>query len=80
MVHVVNRMTATDVWVLRILSELVLLCLDRNILICAKQVAGLDNGITDTLSRLQWERFSGLVPGSEKVGCQVPSDLWDIGL
>ena len=64
-------------WILR---ELVLLCLDKNFQFRAKHIAGLDNGIADALSRSQWERFRGLAPGEEKVGCQVPSELWDIGL
>ena len=52
--------------------------LKRNVRIFAKYVKSADNGIADSLSRLQWHRFKNLTKGlnMNEVGTEVPSEIW----
>ncbi|KAJ1192727.1 hypothetical protein NDU88_002033 [Pleurodeles waltl] len=62
-VQVINRQSARDTQVLKLLRVVVLQCLRCDILFRARHVTGVNNDIADALSRSQWERFHGLVGG-----------------
>ena len=53
-------------------------CLQRNIVLKAEHVSGIQNNITDSLSRLQIKRFLALGPEAEIEPEPVPDHLWDI--
>ena len=78
-VDVVNRQSARDGHVLRLLRFFVHECLMRNIVFRAKHVPGLVNDIADALSRSQWKRFRGLAMGADKERTRMPPEIWQIG-
>ena len=56
----------------------ILQCLELNIVFRAEHVPGSKNLITDSLSRLQMEKFRKLAPNVDKHPQIVPEQLWSI--
>lgn len=72
-VHAINSLSAASLAVVRLLWHLVLRCLLLNIVVvCAVHIPGIENCVADALSRLQWDRFSQLAPGSRADRGSVP--------
>ncbi|XP_029454007.1 uncharacterized protein LOC115089819 [Rhinatrema bivittatum] len=78
-VQAINSLTAHSPRVIRLLRDLVLLCLRINLVFKAKYVPGEANGIADALSRCQWSRFRFLAPEAEHHPYHVPPRIWELG-
>ena len=60
------------------MRNLTLKCLHKNIVVKAEHVSGLNNAITDALSRFQMDRFRRLAPAADREPSKVPIQLWQI--
>ena len=76
-VYAVNTMTSKSDKVMTLLRALTLKCLLLNIVAKAKHIPGKFN-ITDSLSRLQFDKFRRLAPQAEKEPEVIPSQVWNI--
>ena len=56
-----------------LLRPIVLCTLTNNFTFTAKHVRGIDNGIADSLSRFQMDRFKQLAPLASPLPCVIPS-------
>ena len=74
-VQVINRKTTKDKELLALLRELVLVCLQNNIMFRARHIAGHRNILADSLSRLQVEKFHSAAPHMVRIPEQVPKRL-----
>ena len=77
-VYAINCLTSKSPPVIVILRYLVFKCLSLNIWLKAIHVAGRDNDLVDSLSRLQMDRFFQLFPEADRVGLPCPPNLWDL--
>ncbi|KAM9330287.1 uncharacterized protein PAF06_011605 [Gastrophryne carolinensis] len=75
-VSAINVQTASSPPVVKLLRQLVLSCLQYNILFRAVHVPGVANGITDALSRFQMDRFRELAPEACTEGEECPDWGW----
>jgi hypothetical protein len=76
--HIINKMTSKSELAMILLRNLTLKCLQMNIVIKAEHVSGIDNSITDALSRFQMERFRSLAPDANLEPCNFQTRLWQI--
>lgn len=76
-VYAINTMTSKSDNVMILLRALTLKCLQLNVVAKAKHIPGKSN-ITDSLSRLQLDRFRSLAPMAEKRPEAIPSLLWKL--
>lgn len=81
-VHVINKQTSRDLYLLSLIRKTVLICLRNNILFRAKHIPGIRNGLADSLSRLQVDQFKGISQGMDRVPTPLPEHLrrenWEI--
>ena len=81
-VHVINKQTSRDPYLLSLIRKMVLICLRNNILFRAKHIPGIQNGVADSLSRLQVNKFKGMYHGMDRVPTPLPEHLqpenWEI--
>ena len=71
-VHVINKQTSRDTYLLSLIRKVVLTCLRNNILFRAKHIPGIKNGLADSLSRLQVDKFKSLSHGMDRVPTPPP--------
>lgn len=64
-VQVVNKQSARDEQVLKLMRVFILSCLKCDKQLRPKHIPGVDNDIADALSRSQWGRFHGLATEME---------------
>lgn len=76
--HIINKMTSKSELVMTILRKLTLKCLECNIVVRAEHIRGINNSITDALSRFQMTRFRKLAPRADPLPCKMPVHLWQI--
>ena len=76
--HILNKMTSKSELVMVLMRNLTLKCLHKNIVVKAEHVSGLNNAITDALSRFQMDRFRRLAPAADREPSKVPIQLWQI--
>ena len=62
LVHITNKNSCRDKFLMSFVRRLVLVCLQNNILFRARHVPGIKNDLADSLSRLQLQRFRRLAP------------------
>ena len=62
LVHVINKCTCKDKYLMIFVRKLVLVCLKHNILFKAKHISGFKNTLADALSRFQILHFKKLAP------------------
>ena len=62
LVHVINKSTCRETYLMILVRKLELVCLRHNILFKAKHISGFKNTLADALSRLQIARFKKLAP------------------
>ncbi|KAM9302167.1 uncharacterized protein PAF06_015443 [Gastrophryne carolinensis] len=75
-VSAINAQTASSPPVVKLLRQLVLSCLQYNILFRAVHVPGVANGIADALSRFQMDRFRELAPEACTEGEECQDWVW----
>lgn len=64
----VNCLSSSSLFVIKILRQIVLLCLQYNVWFKAKYTLGSLNIIADSLSRFQMDRFCQLLPDADEQG------------
>ena len=62
LVHVINKSSCRDMFIMSFVRRLVFVCLQNNILFRARHVPDIKNDLADSLSRLQIQRFRRLAP------------------
>lgn len=77
-VHIINSMTAKSVMVMVLLRAFTLKCLALNVLVKAAHISGVNNQLTDALSRSNFQRFHELAPEADREPQQIPHHLWSI--
>lgn len=77
-VHIVNSMTSKSDLVMTLLRKFVLKCLQLNISFKAQHVFGCQNSLTDSLSRLQFQRFYKLAQDADSEPTPFPAMLCSI--
>ena len=76
--HIINKMSSKSDTVMVLLRNLTIKCLQKNIVIKAEHVPGVNNSITDALSRFQMDKFRLLAPNANPEPCQIETHLWQI--
>lgn len=77
-IYAVNCLTSKSPPVMVLLHHLIFKCLSLNIWLKAIHVAGKDNDLADSLSRLQMESFFQLFTDADQVGVKCSQNLWDL--
>ena len=77
-VSMVNNITSSCKNCMILLRLLVLNSLIHNQRLFVHYVRSRDNGISDALSRLQWDRFRKLAPNMNKLPHQVDQRIWPL--
>jgi len=77
-VQVINSQTTKSTELMVLVRALTLKCLQLNLVLKAEHIPGVQNGIADSLSRLQMARFRQLAPDAELHPVPVPTHLWNI--
>lgn len=81
-VHVINKQTSRDTYLLSLIRKMVLICLRNNILFRPKHIPGIKNGLADSLSRLQVSKFKSMSQGMDRVPTPLPRhlrpEIWEI--
>ena len=77
-VHVINKQSSKDKDIMNLLRRLIVQCLKFNILFQAKHVKGVNNILSDRLSRLQIEEFRKLAPEMDQNPTAVPEWMQQI--
>ena len=78
-VECINQQAARCGMILRVLKEIVLLCLRLNVSFRAKHVPGVLNNAADALSRFKMQEFRQHHPGAADHPAPFPVHLWQIG-
>ena len=74
-VQVIKKQTSRDPYLVLLIRKMVLICLRNNILFRAKHIPGVQNGLADSLSWLQVNKFKGLYHGMDRVPTPLPKHL-----
>ena len=74
-VDIINKQTSKDSTIMVLLRDLVLSCLNSNILFQAHHIPGLINSRADYLSRFQVAKFKELAPEADVFPTPVPENL-----
>ena len=74
-VQILNQKTSKSPKIMDLLRPIVLCTLQNNFTFTAKHVRGLDNGIADSLSRFQMDRFKQLAPLASPLPCVIPASM-----
>ena len=77
-VEIINRQTSKSPEIMVLVRAFTLKCLQLNLVFRAEHISGADNGIADSLSRFQMDRFRDLAPNAAATPMQVPAHLWRI--
>ena len=75
LVAIINKQSSRHPHVMAALRRLVVTCLQFNINFRAKHVPGVDNAITDALSRFQFQKFRELAPQCQPNPTVIPPHL-----
>lgn len=74
-VHVINKQTAKDSKMLRLLRAMVLICLRNNIFFTARPIPGVKNVLADSLSHLRVDKFHTLSRGMDPTPTPLSAHL-----
>jgi hypothetical protein len=72
LVHVLNKKSCRDKPLMCFVSQMVLVCLQNNIMFKAKHIPGIYNKLADCLSRFQVAAFQQFAPANMKC---LPTDI-----
>ena len=76
--QVINKQSAKDRNIMKLLRRFIVHCLKFSILFRAKHVPGIDNVLSDKLSRLQIAEFHRLAPQMDQFPVEVPTAMFNI--
>lgn len=74
-VHIVNRQTSKDRYIMHLVRRLVLCCMSKNILVRAEHIPGKQNYLADLLSRFQVDKFRQMAPRMDPLPTVIPEHL-----
>lgn len=74
----INHLSAASPLMVKLLQQLVLVCLSLNAWMVASHIPGVCNNIADSFYCLQWERIQQLTPEMDEKGTECPWHLWDL--
>lgn len=74
-VHIINKQSCKETYIMRLVRPLVLTCMKYNILSRCVHVSGKYNILPDLLSRLQVEEFHRPAQDMNKVPTRIPTCL-----
>ena len=74
-VSIVNNQTSPDNNLMELVRHLVLTCLKNNIVFRAKHIPGVQNKISDAISRWQMDKFRQLAPHADKDPTPLPQEF-----
>jgi hypothetical protein len=77
-VQVINKQTAKDRNIMKLLRRFIVHCLKSKILFRARHVPGIDNVLSDKWSRLQIAELHRLVPQMDQFPVEVPPAMFNI--
>ena len=77
-VAIINKQSSQCPLIMRLVRYFVLQCLRWNVMFRSVHIPGVQNDISDALSRFQVSRFRALAPEAKEVGEVVPQVLWRI--
>lgn len=77
-VHILNSKTAKAERVMILVRAIVKWSLLHNFHINALHVSSSNNGIADSISRKQWQRFKRLAPAASQQPLDVPPEFWNL--
>lgn len=77
-VQVINKQTGKDRNIMKLLRRFIVHCLKFSILFRAKHVSGIENVLSDKLSRLQMAEFHRLAPQMDQFPVEVPPAKFNI--
>ena len=77
-VHILNWQTSKAEYVMVLVRIITLKCLQLNVVLKAEHLSTSRNAVTDSLSRLQMNRFRQLAPEAEPEPEPVPDHLWSV--
>ena len=77
-VHILNSQTSKAEYVMVLVRIITLKCLQLNVVLKAEHLSTSRNAVTDSLSRLQMNRFRQLAPEAEPEPEPVPDHLWSV--
>ena len=77
-VHIINKQTSKDPLLMTLLRHLIVECMRCNILFQAKHVPGIENILSDRLSRLQISEFKRIAPQIDRNPTAVPEWMFKI--
>lgn len=72
LVHIINKQSSKDKCIMYLVRELVLICLQSNILFQARHLSTKENILCDCLSRLKVQQFHQLAPWMDKEPMLIP--------
>lgn len=75
LVSIINTQSSRSKRIMSLLRELVLMLMQFNITFKAKHIPGIDNSVSDAISRKQWERFHRLAPLAKKDPEKIPLEF-----
>ena len=82
LMYIINKLTSQDQKIMILIRHFVKACMKHNILVHSEHIAGIDNGIADSLSRLQFQDFRRLAPNANqhphKLPTQILPDNWKL--
>lgn len=74
-VSIINTKSSKIPRIMDLLRPITLFTLQHNFTLTAVHLAGLQNGVADSLSRFQMERFRELAPEASPIGYPIPEYL-----
>ena len=77
-VHILNSKTAKVERVMELVRAIVKWSLLYNFHVNALHVSSSDNGIADSVSRKQWQRFKSLAPAADAQPTPIPTEFWNL--
>lgn len=77
-VQIINKQIAKETPIMKLLRKLIVQCLKFNILFVAKHVPGVNNVLSDKLSRLQIVEFHKLAPYMDHHSTPVPEEMFKL--
>ena len=77
-VHMVNNNSSTCKDCMVLIRLLVFESLKQNSRVYANYIKSKDNGLSDSLSRMDFDRFHQLGPDMEKIATEPPSEIWPV--
>ena len=77
-VHILNSKTAKVERVMELVRAIVKWSLLYNFHVNVLHVSSSDNGIADSVSRKQWQRFKSLAPAADAQPTPIPTEFWNL--